>query len=332
MPHWLPQVLGYALSAACLFWVLRDYPIRRLIPEIRMLDWKWVGLAVAFDLAVYVCHGWRWLLLLRPVARVPFWGTVQAIYVGLFANEVLPLRPGELIRCYLLAHWNDILLSVVFCSAAIERLVDGVWMIACFVVTAHYVRGLPEDLMNVVRATGVVIGVGVVVLTYVVMHKTHAHSMVREGRWAVTLRHIVEGLHTMGNPGTLATVVPVSFLYLLLQVFSYWALMKAFELDLSFWAAAGVMTVVRFGTVIPNAPGNVGLFQAVCFYAMHKLFGIESNDAKTFSFVLFFAQTLPLLVAGAIATALTGLNLGEIHAHARKGWQARHIKPPEEIE
>ena len=72
MPRWLPQVLGYALSAACLVWVLRDYPIRELLPQIRMLDWKWVGLAVAFDLSVYVCHAWRWLLLLRPVARVPF--------------------------------------------------------------------------------------------------------------------------------------------------------------------------------------------------------------------------------------------------------------------
>ena len=73
MPRWLPQVLGYALSAACLWWVLRDYPMRRLVPEIRRLDWKWVGLAVAFDLSVYVCHAWRWSLLLRPVARVPFW-------------------------------------------------------------------------------------------------------------------------------------------------------------------------------------------------------------------------------------------------------------------
>ena len=332
MPRWLPQVLGYALSAACLLWVLHNYPIRELLPQIRTLDWKWVGLAVAFDLSVYVCHGWRWSLLLRPVARVPLWRAVQAIYIGLFANEVLPLRTGELIRCYLLAHWNDILLSVVFCSAAIERLIDGVWMITAFLITARFVHGMPDYLMDLVRLSGGVIAAGLLLLAYVVLHKTHAHYMVRESRWAATLRHVVEGLHTMGNPGTLSCVVPVSLVYLLLQVFSYWALMKAFELDLSFWVAAGVLTIVRFGTVIPNAPGNIGLFQAVCVLAMHKLFGVELNDAKTFSFVLFFALTLPLLVGGAIATALTGLNLGEIHAHARKGWQAGNLKLPEEIE
>ena len=102
--------------------------------------------------------------------------------------------------------------------------------------------------------------------------------------------------------------------------------MKAFELDLSIWVAAGVLTIVRFGTVIPNAPGNIGLFQAACVVAMHNVFGVEVNDAKTFSFVLFFALTLPLLVGGAIATALTGLNLGEIHHHARKGLQDAQLK------
>jgi uncharacterized protein (TIRG00374 family) len=331
MPRWLPQVLGYTLSGACLVWVLHNYPIRELIPQIRALDWKWVALAVCFDLSVYVCHGWRWIALLRPVARLPLWRTVQAIYIGLFANEVLPLRTGELIRCYLLAHWNDLLLSVVFASAAIERLIDGFWMIVAFLITAHYATGLPQALTDLVKLIGAFLAVAAAVLGYVVFHKTHAHSMVKESRWAATLRHVVEGLHIMGGRRTLSRVVPISLLYLILQVFSYWALIKAFELDLSFWVAAGVLTIVRFGTVIPNAPGNIGLFQAACVVAMHNVFGVEVNDAKTFSFVLFFALTLPLLIGGAIATALTGLNLGEIHHHARKGLRTAEIKVPDDI-
>ena len=48
-------------------------------------------------------------------------------------------------------------------------------------------------------------------------------------------------------------------------------------------------------------------------------------------FVLFLALTLPLLVSGAIATALTGLSLGEIHHHARQRLHATETKPPEDI-
>ena len=47
--------------------------------------------------------------------------------------------------------------------------------------------------------------------------------------------------------------------------------------------------------------------------------------------MLFLALTLPLLVTGAIATALTGLNLGEIHTHARQRMHATETKPPEDL-
>jgi len=323
MPRWLPQVLGYTVSAACLVWVLHGYPISDLIPAIRSLDWRWVLLAVAFDLSVYLVHGWRWNTVLGPVVRLRFWRTVQAIYIGLFANEVLPLRTGELIRCYLLAHWNDFRISLSFASAAVERLIDGFWMLAAFLVTAAFVRAVPRDLIFLVQLIGLLLFAGAALLVWVVYHKQHAHLVIRESRWASTLRHVIEGLHLMGNRRTLGFTVLISGFYLALQVFSVWALMKAYGLDLGFWTAGGVLAIVRFATVVPNAPGNVGLFQVACVLAL-GLFDVERNDAKTFSFVMFFALTLPLLIGGAVATALTGLNLGELRDSAQRRALAVH--------
>lgn len=325
----MPQVLGYTLSAACLVWVLHNYPIRDLIPQIRALDWKWVALAVALDLSVYVCHGWRWILLLRPVERLGLWRTVQAIYIGLFANEVLPLRVGELIRGYLLAHWNDVPFSVVLASEAIERIIDGIWMIITFIIAVHSLKGMPPWLMDSARIVAVVVGLGLVLFIYILVHKSHAHAMA--SRWTATLYHVVEGVHTMGNARTMGRVVPVSLLYLLVQALSYWALMKAYLLDLSPVDAVAVLAIVRLGTAIPNAPGNIGTLNAACVVAM-RAFGVEENAAKTFSFVLLFALTLPLIIGGAVATALTGLNLGEIHHHARHHLRQGQIRPPEDLE
>ena len=317
LPPWVFQAAGYAVSVACLAWVLHGYDLREVVTAIRTLDWRWVTVAVLLDLSVYIVHGWRWNTLLRPVARLPFWRTVQAIYIGLFANEVLPLRTGELIRCYLLAHWNNLRLSVSFASAAVERLIDGFWMVGAFVATSVFVK-LPAYMVDLVRILAGLLGLGAGLLTYVMVHKQHAHSLVREGRWASTLRHLVEGLHTMGRRSTLSPAVVISLLYLAVQIVSVWALMRAYGLDLSVWAAAGVYAVVRIGTVIPNAPGNVGLFQAATVLGL-TLFEVEKNDAKTFSFVMFVALTLPLLIGGAIAVALTGLNLKEIRRRAQAG-------------
>ena len=330
LPKWAPQAAGYTLSAACLFWVLHGYDFTELRSHIGSLDWKWVALGVALDLTVYVVHGWRWVTLLRPVKRLPFWRTVQSIYIGLFANEVLPLRTGELIRCYLLAHWNGVHLSVSIASAAVERLIDGFWMVGFFLITARYVKGLPKGLVDLVQVVGVLLLLAAGVLLFVVVHKHKAHAAIRESRWAATLRHIVEGIHLMGQFRILARVVWLSLLYLVLQMLSYWALLRGDNFDLSLWIASAVLIIVRFVTVIPNAPGNLGVFQAACVIAL-KLFDVEVSTARTFSMVLFFFLTVPLLLGGAVATALTGLNLKEIRNRAQEGVKTAHENPPSEL-
>jgi glycosyltransferase 2 family protein len=323
MPSWLPQALGYLLSAGCLIWVLHGYPLNELVPSIRSLDWRWVLVGVATDLSVYVAHALRWNTLLGPVARLRLWRTTQAVYIGLFANEILPLRTGELIRCYLLGHWCDLRLSLVFASAAVERMFDGFWMMLAFLITASFVHGIPTDLLILVQFLGVLLVLSALGLMWILMRRQEAHAVFSESRWSATFRHVVEGLHLMGNLRTLGLTWLCSLLYLVLQVVSVFALMKAYGLDLSIWVAGGVVAILRFATVVPNAPGNVGLFQAACVLAL-GLFDVEKNDAKTFSFIMFFALTVPLLIGGAVATARSGLNLGELKERAQKGMRGMH--------
>ena len=50
--------------------------------------------------------------------------SIRAVYAGLFANIVLPLRPGEVLRCFLLANSENIKVGRVLGSVGVERLVD----------------------------------------------------------------------------------------------------------------------------------------------------------------------------------------------------------------
>jgi uncharacterized membrane protein YbhN (UPF0104 family) len=185
---------------------------------------------------------------------------------------------------------------------------------------------MPRDLILGVRALGVLLLLGAVLLLWVVFHKQHAHAVIRESRWASTARHVIEGLHLMGNPRTMGWASLISLLYLALQVLTVWALMKADGLDLSFWSAGGVLAVVRLAIVIPNGPANLGLLQVACVLAL-GLFDVEKTDAKTFSNIMLAAETIPLLAGGAIAVALTGLNISELHDHARRGAHAHAHAP-----
>jgi uncharacterized membrane protein YbhN (UPF0104 family) len=144
-------------------------------------------------------------------------------------------------------------------------------------------------------------------------------AAIRESRWSSTLRHVVEGLQLMGNVKSLGATAAISLLYLGLHILSYYALLKADLFDFSFWSAAGITVIIRLLTMVPNAPGNLGVGNAACVIAL-RLFDADATAAKTFSIILLFALTVPLLVGGALATALAGLNIGELRDRARAGF------------
>ncbi len=311
--------LGYTLSAASLIWVFHDFDVRRTVADFWTVDWRYVLLAVISDLCIYLIHAWRWNILLRPVASLSFCRTVLAIYIGLYANEILPLRTGEVIRCYLLAHWNNIPISLSISSAAIERILDGIWMVLAVFITTKLIA-LPPLLVAGTEWLALGLGVLLGMIVFVAVHKQGAQAMFSETGWTKGLRHVIEGIHVMGNWRTLLATAGASLVYLALQIVPVWALMEGYGLDLSIWAAATVFIVIRLGTVIPNAPGNAGLYQASCLLAL-GLFNVPRPTAVTFSIVMFGVLTLPLLVGGFIAVTLTGLKLGDIRSRAHSSMQ-----------
>jgi uncharacterized protein (TIRG00374 family) len=320
IPGWLLPSLGYTLSALSLIWVFRGFNFRQTLADLESLDWRYASIAVIVELSVYLSHAWRWNMLLRPLAQLPFWRSVQAIYIGLYANDILPLRTGEAIRCYLVAHWNGIPISLAVTSAVIERILDGALMLIALVITARQVA-LPGYLFHGTELLGIGLCFLFGLLIFVAVQKQKAHAVLAETRWMSGVRHTIEEIHSMGNWRTMLPTAGASLVYLVLQIVPYWALMESFGLDLSVWAAAVVFIIVRFGTVVPNAPGNMGLQQYFCVVGL-KLFYVPHETAFRFAEIMFGVLTLPLLIGGFVALALTGLKLGDIRTRAHTSMQS----------
>lgn len=325
MPTWLGTVIVYALSFACLLWVYHDFDWKTELPRLARIHWAWIAVAVASDVLVYVSQAWRWNILLRPVVRLPLGKSVQAIYIGLFANEVLPLRSGELIRCYLLATWNYIKFPLVLSSALIERLIDGVWLIVGFVIASVFVELPTEIEAGVWVLAALVFLIGGLVL-FAVFHKSFAHHVTTKHRWAEPLRMVVEGLHAMGRSRSFPVAVSASTVYLLLQIIPIHAMLEGYGVPLPLGSAAIVLVVLRLGTIVPGPPGNVGVFHLFCFLALNKVLGVDAQTAKLVSGMMFFVVTVPLLAAGAVALALTGSQIREIYKRAQAHRLAVHAK------
>src|SRR5512137_647298 len=153
---------AYLLAAAGLVWVFHDVRWATLLGSIGRLDWRWAGLAILLDVVSYAGQGARWSLLLRPLGGLSVMRATQAVYAGLFVNEVVPFHLGEVARAYPVSRWLAVPLVAVVPSLALERLFDGIWLAAGIGLTAIFVP-LPRNLLE----AGDIFGLAVLVLTAV---------------------------------------------------------------------------------------------------------------------------------------------------------------------
>ncbi len=330
-PPWAAPALIYAISLGCLIWVYHDFHWRQELGRVLRIHWLWILLAVSCDVAVYVIQAWRWNLLLAPLARVPLWRTVRAIYIGLFANEMLPFRAGEAIRCYLQSRWSRIPFSETLSSAIVERLVDGAWLIIGLALTTILVERVPARVqVGLYILVALVVAIGALV-AFAVFNKKFAHHVVSRHRWTEQLRYLVEGFHVIaGAPRSFFPACAVSLLYVALQVVPIYAIIRGYGEGLTLWQAGIVMVVLRLGTVVPGPPSNVGVFNAFAALAL-RVIGKNRQTAAALSGLMFFSITIPLLVGGILALIVTGVSIQDIHLDTRNalrsGVSGRPVAP-----
>ncbi|MBA3713121.1 MAG: flippase-like domain-containing protein [Pyrinomonadaceae bacterium] len=319
---WLKPALGYLFAAVCLVWVFHDVDVRDVWRHVRNVNPWWVAVAILCDVLGYVCQGVRWSLLLRPVGRVSTAKSTQAIYAGLFTNEALPLKAGELVRAYLIARWLRVKLSAIVPSMLVERLLDGIWLVFGLALAMIFLP-LPRNLLEAGDALGIVLVIATGMFFYVIARRsktTIATAAVNEHRpresktWkplrsmSAMVGRVAGGVQAIGLSRDTYLAFAASFVLLLLQALSFWLVMYAYGLRRSFFVGAVVFLIVHLGTALPNAPANIGSYQFFTVVGL-TLFGVDKTYAAGFSVVVFILLTLPLWLLGFVALSRSGTTL-----------------------
>jgi glycosyltransferase 2 family protein len=308
----IPLILGYSLSIGCLIWVLHDFHIVQAMKEVSNVSWKWVLVGMGFDVLSYGVQALRWKFLLTPFKKVPLTHAIRAVYSGLFANLVFPLRPGELLRCYLISDSEDITIGRVLGSVGVERLIDLVIATASLAVVSLLVP-LPRRFERVADTLGVVtlalLAIIVVMILYLEL-KLGKDPTLGTGphRLPGKMMRALLGLHAMGTAPSFYAAVLASLFMPLCQVMGLWAMMQSYGLKLPFLAAIVVLLIINLGVSLPNAPANIGAYQFFCVLGL-SVFNVEKTTATGFSIFAFLALTVPFVFLGFAALLRSGLSL-----------------------
>jgi uncharacterized protein (TIRG00374 family) len=311
--------VGYAVAALCLAWVVHELDFERLWRDLRSLRWEWMWLAVVVNPCGFVVQGVRWQVLLSVLSGARVGACVRAVFAGQFANAVLPLRAGEVLRAWLVSRETGTRLALVLTSVGVERLLDGVVLAALLAVVSLGIE-LPGKMQGVARGFG--IGVGVVLLLFiggagylraVPELPPGAHPLRVKVRRL--LGPILDGIRLLGTSRKSYVAGVISLGIPACQVFGLWALARAYGLGLTLWEAAVVLIVINLGVAVPLAPGNVGAYPFFCVLGL-SLFGVEKSSAAGFALVAHTLFTLAQTAVGFVAVLRSGMTFATLREQA----------------
>jgi len=130
------------------------------------------------------------------------------------------------------------------------------------------------------------------------------------------LMAVLTDLHAIGTSPSFYAAVLTSMAMPFCQVLGLWAVMRGYGLHLPLLAAAVVLLIINLGVSLPNAPANIGSYQAFCVLGL-RIFNVDGDTATALSFFAFLALTIPLAFLGFAALLRSGMSFGAMREKVR---------------
>jgi hypothetical protein len=262
-------------------------------------------------------------------------------------NNIYPARAGEVLRAVILKRKEGVPISASLATVIVERIFDGVVMLAfVFVNLPELARlassdsGFVGNIQDVALiGTGIFIGALLIFLLAAMFPKL----TIRIGQWFIDrllpkrireqtsgiMHKFLDGLASLRSPINILMVFLTSILIWLLETVKYWFVMHAFDFNVSFFALMLLNGIANLATTIPSAPGYIGTWEAVT-KAVLVAYEVPGAEALGYAIVLHVALWLPITLLGAYYMAKEGIKWSDALRAETK--ETEGSKGPKEIE
>ncbi|HEX5575486.1 MAG TPA: lysylphosphatidylglycerol synthase transmembrane domain-containing protein, partial [Gemmatimonadales bacterium] len=244
----------------------------------------------------------------RPYPATPLW---HAIALGFMANNILPLRAGELVRSYTASRLAQIRFTTVLSSIAVERIFDGLTVVALLSAALLY-ADLPPDLTiagasvaHLTKIAGLAGCAALLASVLVLAAPIQAERLVRRfiprahlaDRIVSLIEGIRQGLVVLRSPGRLMGVVFWSFVLWNVNALGFFVAFGAFDIAVSYWGALLMQGLLVLGISIPSTPGFFGPFEAV-IVAVLALYQVPNDLAFSYAISYHLTTFAPITLLG----------------------------------
>ncbi len=304
----LPIALGVFLVW---YWYDSTAPADRqkILYYIKEADLFWVGISVLLGVLGHISRAVRWNYLLEPLGYKPkLSNNVLIILMSYFANLGIP-RMGEILRPTALTTYEDVPFEQGLGTIVTERVIDVIMLFSIIAITlvlqTDVILGFVEQAGLSPNGILTLMVIGLIgLLFFFLFIKKSNHKL------ALKIKSLVSGLMA-GLLSIFKMKNKWSFVFHTLFIWGcyiamFWIIkftvLETTDLSLNQLMVAFVAGAIAM--MVTN--GGIGLYPIMVSKAL-SVFGISQVSGDAFGWIMWIAQTLMIVVFGAISFLLLPL-------------------------
>ena len=308
-------LLPLALGMVLLWYLYRNQDISEMIRVMKKgVRYDILLFSLIFGLLGNVFRGFRWALLIDSLGkRVKRKNTVYAVLGNYAINMALP-RVGEIWRVGVVSKYEKQPFAKLFGTLLVDRIMDtavvGLLTMCLFVFNIRFFKNFFSDnppafieTVSVVSSSvWTYIGLAVLVLiVWFVLAKLKHLTIVR--KTIDMIKNIWEGIKSLWKIERKSTFFIQTLLIWVCYFLYFYITFFAFDFtkDLGVRIALIAFAMSSIGVAVP-VQGGIGVWHFMVISTL-VAFGVDSNDAGAFAFLVFAIQTLWIVLVGLFGIA-----------------------------
>ncbi len=299
--------IGIAISVVFLYLALRGQDFGALWKAMREASYAWLIPAILCYFVGVVIRTYRWHILLRSTRDIPMRRLWPVIVIGYMANNILPLRAGELVRTYVLSEREKVSRSATLATIVVERVFDGLTMLA-FIVFAALFIDINARVRQLVIIAALLFLSGLAVFFFLAFSGAWRVRLLRpifaRLPQAITVRiealiiEFVAGLGSLRRAGDSGLVALSSVAAWAAEATMYALVAHGFGLTLNPAGAMLTTGVANLFTLVPSSPGYIGPFEAGTLLVIQQILRLPIETTGAFALVLHAVLYFPITIWG----------------------------------
>ncbi len=302
--HKILTIAGLIISILLLYFSLKDIKFIEIIDILQKADLKLFFIPFLFIFLAVILSAFKWSRIAGN--NVKLQDTFIALIIGLFVNNVLPARIGEIVKGYVLSKKTGISFTFSLSTVLIDRFFDLAGLLL-IVFIFFPKQSLPPMVSQGLFALVILLLACMVMLiimsrekfTGAVLKMLHKIKKPFLMRFANRLVEVGENIRRINSPLNMIFYVAISFFqWLCMSAALYFALLTL-NISVKFIYIPFVCALLNMGLTIPSSPGYVGVYQFLLVYIL-SIFNVPKQEGFAVSIMFHASWYIPYSILGFI--------------------------------